>query len=202
LAEETGLIVPIAEWVLRTACLQHVAWQSEGRPPLPIAVNLSGRQLLQGTLERTIMEILEETGCAIDHIEMEVTEGFLIEDPKRGATVLQSIRDLGIRLTIDDFGTGYSSLSYLQRLPLDVVKIDRSFVHHLPADRDSGAIVQAVIALAHSLRLKVIAEGVETSAQVAYLKAHGCDEAQGYCFSPPLPPAEFAAFVASWRGPD
>ncbi len=199
IAEETGLIGPIGEWALRHACRQQVRWRDQGLPGLPVAVNISGRQILVGGLADTVARILAETGCPTQSLELEVTEGFLIEDPERGGAVLQALKALGIRLTIDDFGTGYSSLAYLQRLPLDVVKIDRSFIRHLPEDREGAAIVQAVVALAHSLDLKVIAEGVESEAQSSFLNQQDCDEAQGYLFSPPRPAGEFEALVAGWR---
>ncbi len=198
-AEETGLIGPIGEWALRHACRQQARWHKQGRPVVPVAVNISGRQILQGRLAETVARILAETECATRYLELEVTEGFLIEDPERGGAVLQDLKALGIRLTIDDFGTGYSSLAYLQRLPLDVVKIDRSFIRHLPTDREGAAIVQAVVALAHSLDLKVIAEGVETEAQSDFLNAQDCDEAQGYYFSPPRPAGEFEGLMTEWR---
>ncbi len=198
LAEETGLIVPIGRWVLRTACAQSVAWQREGLPPLRIAVNLSARQFAHDGLLADIATALEETGMAPRGLELEITESMVMQNPERAVITLTRLREMGISVSIDDFGTGYSSLGYLKRFPVDNVKVDRSFIKDLPHDQDDAAITRAVIAMAQSLRMRVIAEGVETREQLAFLREHGCDECQGYYLSRPLPAGEFALLVRSW----
>jgi diguanylate cyclase (GGDEF)-like protein/PAS domain S-box-containing protein len=198
LAEETGLIVPIGRWVLRTACAQSVAWQREGLTPLRIAVNLSARQFAHDGLLQDIADIIEETGLAPGGLEVEITESMVMQNPERAVTTLTRLREMGISVSIDDFGTGYSSLGYLKRFPVDNVKIDRSFIKDLPHDHDDAAITRAVIAMAQSLRMRVIAEGVETREQLNFLRDHGCDECQGYYLSRPLPAGEFALLVRSW----
>jgi diguanylate cyclase (GGDEF)-like protein/PAS domain S-box-containing protein len=195
LAEETGLIVQIGAWVLRAACAQNQAWQQEGLPPLRVAVNLSARQFAQSGLHDMIIGVLEETGLAPQLLELEITESVTMENPEHAAILLKKLKALGISLAIDDFGTGYSSLSYLKRFPIDSVKIDRSFIKDIPDDEDDVAITQAVIAMAHSLRLKVIAEGVESEQHVEFLREHGCDEAQGYLFGKPMPADEFRQLI-------
>jgi diguanylate cyclase (GGDEF)-like protein/PAS domain S-box-containing protein len=191
LAEETGLIVPIGAWVLRAACAQTRAWQQQGLPPLRVAVNLSARQFAQDDLLATIVNVLEETGLPPELLELEITESVTMDNPAHAAELLKQLKALGIRLAIDDFGTGYSSLSYLKRFPIDNVKIDRSFIMDIPDDEDDVAITKAIIAMAHSLRLKVIAEGVESEEHLAFLREHDCDEAQGYLFGKPMPADEF-----------
>ena len=190
LAEETGLIVPIGEWVLKTACARNKAWQEQGLPRLRIAVNLSARQFAHESLLTDVARVLNETGLDPAWLEFEITESMVMHDPEHAVTLLSRLKAMGIHLSIDDFGTGYSSLSYLKRFPIDSVKIDRSFIQDLPGDGDDAAITRAIIAMAHSLRLKVIAEGVETEAQLGFLREHGCDEMQGYLFSRPLPEDE------------
>jgi diguanylate cyclase (GGDEF)-like protein/PAS domain S-box-containing protein len=207
LAEETGLIIPIGEWVLRTACLQIKAWQAEGMPFLPVAVNLSARQFRQFSasgeatgihnLVETIERVLEETGVDPSCLELEITESILMQNLSTAAVTLQALSAKGIRIFIDDFGTGYSSLSYLKRLPIDTIKIDKSFVGDIMTDPDDAAIVTAIIAMAHSLRLKVVAEGVETQEQFNFLLERGCDAMQGYFFSKPLPAKEIFPFLRS-----
>jgi len=191
LAEETGLIVPIGEWVLRTACARNKSWREEGLPPLRIAVNLSARQFAHANLLQDVARALRETGLDPAALEFEITESMVMHDPERAVTLLTRLKAMGIHLSIDDFGTGYSSLSYLKRFPIDSVKIDRSFIHDIPGDADDAAITRAIIAMAHSLRLKVIAEGVETEEQLSFLRELGCDEMQGYYFSEPLAEDEF-----------
>ncbi len=190
LAEETGLIVPIGEWVLRTACLQNKSWQDQGLPRLRTAVNLSARQFAHENLVQDVARVLSETGLAPAALEFEITESMVMSNPERAVRLLDQFKNMGIHLSIDDFGTGYSSLSYLKRFPINSVKIDRSFIRDLPGDGDDAAITEAIIAMAHSLRLRVIAEGVETEEQLRFLRAHGCDEMQGYHFSRPLPEGE------------
>ena len=191
LAEETGLIVPIGEWVLRTACARNKSWQKQGQPALRIAVNLSARQFAHANLLHDVARVLNETGLDPAALEFEITESMVMHDPERAVKLLSRLKHMGIHLTIDGFGTGYSSLSYLKRFPLDSVKIDRCFIRDIPGDAGDAAITRAIIAMAHSLRLKVIAEGVETQAQLDFLREHGCDEMQGYHFSEPLPEDAF-----------
>lgn len=195
IAEELGLIVPIGEWVLDEASRQTAAWRAAGLPPLPVSVNLSAVQFKQRRLAQTIRRILESHHLDPAFLEIELTESMLIEDTAASAAMLMRLKDLGCALSIDDFGTGYSSLSYLKRFPLDALKIDRSFVRDITSDKNDAAIVSATIALAHNLNLRVVAEGVEQQVQVEILHGHGCDEAQGYWFSRPLPAEAFAAFV-------
>jgi len=194
-AEETGLIIPIGGWVLREACRQMQAWDAVGLPPVTVAVNVSGRQLHYGDLSKTVLDLLDESGLRPQCLELEITESAIMSDVPRAKLVFQKLREMGVRLSIDDFGTGYSSLSQLKRFPVDALKIDRSFVGSLPEDADDSSITLAIIALAHSLGIRVVAEGVETEAQFSFLKEHGCDEVQGYLFSPPVPAPEFVQFL-------
>jgi diguanylate cyclase (GGDEF)-like protein/PAS domain S-box-containing protein len=212
LAEETGLIVPIGEWVLRTACLQIMTWQQEG-VLLPVAVNLSARQFRhlsttsetvggghwakrpEHSLVETIEQVLRETGVDPSCLELEITESILMQSLSMAANILQALSAKGMRIFIDDFGTGYSSLSYLKRLPIDTIKIDKSFVGDITTDQDDAAIVAAIIAMAHSLRLKVVAEGVETQEQFDFLLERGCDAMQGYFYSKPLPAEEIPSLL-------
>ena len=191
LAEDMGLIVPIGAWVLRTACLQTMAWHRAGWTGLRVAVNLSPRQFTQYSLVQSIAELLHETGMDPQWLELELTEGTVMHDVDHAIEVLRNLKALGVQISIDDFGTGYSSLSYLRRFPIDVLKIDQSFVRELSTDKDDAAIVRTIITLAHSLRLQVIAEGVETSAQLDFLRAEGCDMMQGYHYIRPVGTAAF-----------
>jgi len=200
LAEETGLIVAIGEWVLRTACTQNKSWRAQGLPPLRVAVNLSARQFSHENLLQDVEKVLNETGLDPAALELEITESMVMRSPERTTILLNKLKTTGISISIDDFGTGYSSLSYLKRFPIDSVKIDRSFIKELPQDGEDAAITQAIIAMAHGLGLKVIAEGVETGEQVGFLRAHGCDEVQGYYFSKPVPAQEFARWVLNAAG--
>ena len=191
LAEETGLIVPIGEWVLRSVCRQNMAWMNSGLPPIPIAVNLSCVQFRQKSLLPSISGILNDHGMNPQYLELEITESTIMENREDAGQMLRDLKSMGIQISIDDFGTGYSSLSYLKRFTLDALKIDRSFIKDLTQDPDDLAITLAIIAMAHSLGLKVIAEGVETQQHFELLKDHGCDAVQGFLFSRPLPADEF-----------
>jgi diguanylate cyclase (GGDEF)-like protein/PAS domain S-box-containing protein len=183
--EETGLIVPVGEWVLRTACVQIRAWQNAGLKVPAVSVNLSARQFEQKNLKEAVHRILGETGVDPSLIEFEITESLLMNDPESAARTLISLKDSGVRLSMDDFGTGYSSLGYLKRFPIDKLKIDRTFVRDISTDPDGAALTRAIIHLAQNLRLKVIAEGVEAEDQLAFLRANGCDEMQGFLFAKP-----------------
>lgn len=187
LAEETGLIVPLSEWILREACTQNKTLQDSGFPPLRMAVNLSGRHFRQPNLAGMVARILEETRLDPRFLALEITESILVQQTDTTSTTLRQLRDMGAHVVIDDFGIGYSSLSYLKRLPIDVLKIDRSFVRDITTDPDDAAIAMAITTMAHSLNLKVVAEGVETEEQLAFLRAHECDAMQGYYFSKPVP---------------
>ncbi len=198
LAEETGLIVPLGEWVIRTACAQMCQWLADGLTLLFVAVNISARQFRQPNLVEMVRAILHESGLPPNKLCVEVTESLLMEDAEATVQVLTDLRALGLRaLAIDDFGTGYSSLSYLQRFPVTELKIDRSFVQNLPDDPGSAALAKSIIALAHSLGLHVIAEGVETEGQRRFLEEQGCDRFQGYLASRPLPAQQLTAFVSA-----
>lgn len=201
LAEETGLIVPLGTWVLHTACAQAAAWAHTGLGPLRVAVNLSSLQFKDATLARLIAGILFETGLPAANLEIELTESLMMEDVDLALVTMRELKAMGVHLSIDDFGTGYSSLSYLKRFPVDVLKIDQSFIRDIEHDGSSAAMVAAMISLSHDLGMRVIAEGVETRAQLDYLAGRGCDEVQGYYFSPPLRETEFEKMVKERRGP-
>jgi len=198
-AEDTGLIVPIGAWVMRTACLQNKAWQDAGLGNLRVAVNLSARQFSAADLVPGIEQVLSDTGLDPACLELELTESLFMSDVTPAVELLHRMKALGVKLSIDDFGTGYSSFSYLSRFPIDVLKIDRSFVNDITHDANDAAIVASIIALAHNLRLSVIAEGVETAEQLDYLRHQGCDEMQGYYFSRPLPAQEFEQLLRQRR---
>jgi len=195
IAEETGLIVPIGEWVLRTACAQSLAWQAQGFPALKIAVNLSARQFKQQNLVETVTQVLDATGLDPNYLELELTESLMVDNIQQSINVMQQLHNMGIVLSVDDFGTGYSSLNYLKRFPIHTLRIDQSFVCDLVVNSDDAAIVDAIISLAHSLNLSVIAEGVESQEQLDYLQTKGCDEVQGYYFSRPLPANTFTQLL-------
>jgi EAL domain-containing protein (putative c-di-GMP-specific phosphodiesterase class I) len=197
LAEESGLMLPLGEWVLQRAVDILADWAKRGMPPMRLALNLSARQCHVGELLPCIDRLIESSGIATDMLEMEITESAAMHDPEQTRLLLHELRLRGIKVAIDDFGTGYSSLSYLKLFAIDRIKIDRSFVKDIETDTNDAVIVNATIALAHSLGLEVIAEGVETAEQSHFLRANGCDEAQGYFFGRPMPLAEFERFVLS-----
>ncbi|HLX81987.1 MAG TPA: EAL domain-containing protein [Burkholderiales bacterium] len=201
LAEETGLIVPIGEWVVEEACRQNAAWQKEGLDPGVVSVNLSARQFRQEGLVRAVSRILTGTGLDPSGLEMELTESMVMHNAEAAIAILQGLKSLGVTLSVDDFGTGYSSLAYLKDLPIDTLKIDRSFVRdiRLGGDPGEGVLAQAIISLGHSLGLKVIAEGVETDAQLRFLARHDCDEVQGFYYGEPVVPEAFAKLLAKNR---
>ena len=188
--EDTGLIVPVGEWVVRAVCSQIRDWQTQGISAPRVAVNLSTRQFQHKNLVLMVEGILRETGVAPDLLELELTESLLMSDAEEAAGMLRELKGLGVRLGIDDFGTGYSSLAYLKRFPLDTLKIDRAFIRDIVTDSDDATLTLTIINLAHSMRLKVVAEGVETQAQVDFLRRNGCDEMQGYYFARPMPAGE------------
>jgi len=195
IAEDCGLILQIGRWVLREACRQGRAWQNAGLPQLPIAVNVSAVEFRDKGFAERVRSVLSETDLEARYLELELTEGVLMEDAESMVSVLQELKMMGIQLAVDDFGTGYSSLSYLRQFPIDVLKIDQSFVHQITADPDDSTIVSAIINTGKSLKYLVVAEGVETREQRAYLQAEHCAEGQGYLFSPPLAAADFARLL-------
>ncbi len=195
LAEETGLIVPIGRIVLMHACTQAKAWQDAGARGFRISVNLSPRQFVLTELVADVRNILEDTGLPPDSLELEITESMVMDNPEHAAAILQELRDLGLKLAIDDFGTGYSSLGYLKRFPVNTLKVDRSFIKDLPDDQDDAAITHAVIAMGRSLRLSVVAEGVETIEQAEFLRLHGCDLMQGFLLGRPMPATDMARYL-------
>ncbi|MEG4343315.1 EAL domain-containing protein [Microcoleus sp. A003_D6] len=197
MAEEMGLIAPLGEWVLETACRQTKAWQTEGLPPLRVAVNLSARQFEQKNLTERVSQILRETNLDPKYLELELTESLILEDETAAVEAFTVWRDMGIMIAIDDFGTGYCSLSYLKRFAFDAIKIDKSFIRDIADDRQKAAITIAIIQLAHCMNMTVIAEGVENQRELAFLCAHECDEIQGHFFSQALPMAEFEALLKS-----
>lgn len=186
LAEETGLIIPIGDWVLQQTCAQNRAWQEAGLPPLRVAVNVSGHQFKQPDFVARVEAILAETGLAPHYLELELTESFIMKDVEQTRKTLQGLKRLGVQLAVDDFGTGYSSLNYLKNFPIDRLKIDQSFVRDISRNPNDAAITTAIIAMGHSLGMKVIAEGVETKEQLDFLRHHRCDEVQGYYFGRPM----------------
>jgi diguanylate cyclase (GGDEF)-like protein len=199
-AEENGLIVPLGDWVLRTACAQNRAWQRAGLPPIRVVVNLSGRQLRQGTLTETVRAALDATGLEPRWLGLELTESMLMDRQHEAVAALQALRAMGLRLSIDDFGTGYSSLSYLKHFPVDTLKIDRCFIRDLAAVPDDAAITSAIIAMAHALDLRVVAEGVESEEHLTFLRSQGCDEVQGHLLGRPVTGDRFADWLARPRG--
>ena len=197
--EDTGMIVPIGAWVIQAACAEIAYWDQLGLPPLSLAVNLSARQFRQHDLAEMIGETLRSTGLPANRLELELTESLLMEDNELSSGVLASFAQMGLRVAIDDFGTGHSSLSYLKRFCVNILKIDRSFVRDTPDNVEDCAIATAIVALAHSLKLTVVAEGVETKEQLMFLRSLGCDEMQGYLISPPLPASQFISWLQDYR---
>ncbi len=196
-AEENGLIVPIGRWVLQTACEQHMAWRRLGHSPLRVAVNLSARQFYDDHLLADVRSILAQTGMNAGYLELEITESMLMRNVEKASEVLFAFKAMGICLALDDFGTGYSSLSNLKRFPIDMIKIDRSFIRDLPGNQEDRAITDAIIAMGRTLNMKVVAEGVETRGQIEFLRSHACDEFQGFFFSKPVPSAAITDLLSA-----
>lgn len=190
LSEETGLIIPITHWMLGEACRQNKEWQKQGFPPMTVSVNISPRLFQQDGLVAAIHRVLMETGLDAKYLELELTESALMENSELTIRTLNVLKSMGVRISIDDFGTGYSSLGRLKQLPIDTLKIDRSFIRDIPMDPDDMAIAEAIVAMAHSLKLNVVAEGVETLDQLNFLKSLDCDEVQGYFISRPASAAQ------------
>jgi diguanylate cyclase (GGDEF)-like protein len=195
LAEQTGLIIPIGEWVLRETCRLGRQWLDEGLPTLTLAVNVSPHQFRGGDINALVTQVLHDTGFPVGYLELEITESGLMDNQQCAMSILNNLHGQGIRLAIDDFGTGYSSLAYLKYFPLDVLKIDKTFIDDIPFSPGDMAITASIIAMAHHLGFKVLAEGVETQEQLAFLQAQGCDSYQGYWYSKPLPASDFAALL-------
>jgi EAL domain-containing protein (putative c-di-GMP-specific phosphodiesterase class I) len=189
LAEESGLIIPIGEWVLREACRQNSEWQQQGLPCLPVAINISAVQFRQTNLLEVVRSALQNSALAPEYLEIELTESIIMQNAESTIDCLRNLKGIGIKLSIDDFGTGYPSLCYLKRFRIDKLKIDQSFIRDIPNDREDEAIVKAIISLGHALNLEVIAEGVETQAQASFLATHLCDQVQGYLYNKPMPSA-------------
>ena len=188
--EETGLIVDVGRWVIATACKEIALWTQSGIGRMQVSVNVSGRQFIEGDLQRDVINAIEDNSISADLIELELTESSLMANTERTIATLRTLRQRGVTISIDDFGTGYSSLAYLSRFPIDKLKIDIAFIREITSKSDDAVIALTIIRMAHSLKLEVIAEGVETEAQLEYLQHHGCDQVQGYYFSPPLPVLE------------
>jgi len=190
--------VPIGEWVLKEACLQNKSWQNHGFAPISMGVNISARKLGNQDLAETVIRILDETDLAPEYLELELTESSIMQS--EAAHVLSRVKAMGVNIAIDDFGTGFSSLASLKRLPIDALKVDKSFVRDVTSDHDDAALVMAIITLAHNLRLKVIAEGVETEEQLRFLYLQHCEEFQGSLFSKPLPAGALELLLDSHSG--
>jgi len=199
ISEDTGLILGMGEWALHSAFAAARRWNDTAAQPLKIAVNLSPKQFYNNDLVATVYAAMEATGCKPEWIELEITESLLLNDPTEVRATLQRLHHMGISIAIDDFGTGYSALSYLARFPVDVLKIDRSFIRELTTNPDSAALVQAIVSLARGLRMTLVAEGVETGAQRDELKSLGCELAQGFLYSKPVPVDQFDTLLASWQ---
>jgi len=198
-AEQTGLIVPLGEWVLRAACAQNKYWQSGAYAPVSVSVNLSGRQFHHRNLVEKIEGILRQTRLDPQWLDLEITETYAMQDADFTLSILKELKRMGVRISMDDFGTGYSSLSHLKHFPIDTLKIDRSFVKDLASDPKEEAIVSAIIVLAHSLGMDVVGEGVETAEELAILRKHHCDKIQGYYFSRPIPANDFESLLSAGK---
>jgi len=198
-AEETGLIVPLGEWVLRTACAQNKQWQNAKLPPISVSVNLSGRQFHHQNLVEKVEAALRESRLEPQWLDLEITETYAMQDSDFTLATLKDLKRMGVHISMDDFGTGYSSLSQLKHFPIDTLKIDRSFIKDLASDPKEEAIVSAIIVLAHSLGMDVVAEGVETREELAIVKKHRCDKIQGYLFSRPIPVPDFEMLLRSGK---
>jgi EAL domain-containing protein (putative c-di-GMP-specific phosphodiesterase class I) len=196
IAEDSGLIVPISQWVLREACRQAMTWRDADLPPLSMAVNISALEFRDKGFLEGIRAVLHETQLEPRYLELEITEGILMHDVESTVSVFQTLKDMGVRLAIDDFGTGYSSLSYLRRFPVDALKIDQSFVRDIGTDVNAAALVSTIISMGRSLKLRVIAEGVETQEQLDFLQTHQCEEGQGFYFSRAVAADAFATLLA------
>jgi EAL domain-containing protein (putative c-di-GMP-specific phosphodiesterase class I) len=192
LAEKTGFIIPLGEWVLHTACQQIREWDRMGLPPLSVSVNMSMMQFQQKQIVHTIERIIADAGIRPERIELELTESIFMDNPEHTLIILHELHQLGIRLSLDDFGTGYSSLSYLQNIPLHTLKLDKSFIHDIVNDFKKQMIFKSVVVIAHHLNLKVVTEGVETEEEMRIIREHNCDGVQGYIYSPPVTAAKFA----------
>ncbi|AKH68131.1 diguanylate cyclase (GGDEF) domain-containing protein [Spongiibacter sp. IMCC21906] len=199
IAEDSGLIIPIGDWVLQNACQQAVQWRQSGLPPIRVAVNISSRQFKDGHIVNSVEETIKRTGMDPAMLELEITEGLLINDAPYVRECFQRLKALGVRLSIDDFGTGYASLSYLKRYPFDTLKIDKSFIHGIEASQDSVTLANAVIAMAHSFKMEVVAEGVENLQQRRILKERQCDKAQGFLYSPAIPADHFTTWAKRYQ---
>jgi len=199
LLEETGLVIPVSAEALKTACRQSEAWRQQGLAGLRLAVNLSPRQFRQKGLLDSVTKALDAANMSPEHMQLEVTEGLLITNTAETTSILRQLQRMGLQIAIDDFGTGYSSLNYLRRFPFTAIKVDKSFVQEISSDDDGAAIVGAVIELAHSLRLKVIAEGVEQRDQLHLLAERGCDEVQGFYYSRPISGEESTRWLLDYR---
>jgi EAL domain-containing protein (putative c-di-GMP-specific phosphodiesterase class I) len=195
IADQSGLIIPLTEWALRTACQQHSTWIKEGLPPLIIAVNVTSLQFKQANFQERILRIIEESGMDSHYFKLEITEDLLLQNIDHAIGIMRNLKEQGIRFAIDDFGTGYSSLSYLTKLPVDQLKIDQSFVRGIQTSQESREIIKAIISIAKTLQLSVIAEGVEVQEQLDFLRNQGCDEIQGYFYSKPISIKDFRPWV-------
>jgi EAL domain-containing protein (putative c-di-GMP-specific phosphodiesterase class I) len=199
-AEESGLIVPITEWAVREVCKQMVAWAEDGMPPMPVSINISGRHIQRANLVEPVQAALAGFRLDARLLELELTETVLMQNLGHALPLLQALKELGVAISVDDFGTGYSSLSYLKKLPIDTLKIDRSFVRELETSGDNAAIVAAIIAMSKSLKLRVVAEGVETQGQMTRLFDQGCQLMQGFLFSPAVPGGDFHGLIRNVAG--
>ena len=196
MTEDVGMGTVLGEWVLRTACTQAKGWSAAGHPSIQLSVNLSDSQFHDSTLTKKVAHVLADTKFPPELLDLELTETIAVRNPERSVAALQDLRAVGVQLSLDDFGTGFSSLRHLQQYPINALKIDQSFIRNIAADQRDAAITRTVIAMAHNLGLRVLAEGVETQDQLDFLREHGCEEVQGFIVSQPLPPDQFVPFVS------